>query len=83
MQNEIRYYMSILLDKIGKKIDDTEDIFDPSYIITAVKLPTGAIEIAVNDKLIKEKLEYILEAYDDDMHLHANKDVVLVNLMVV
>jgi hypothetical protein len=58
-------------------------VFEPSHIVTAVKLPTGAIEIAVNTQNIAEKIDYILEAYDDDMCLKSNTDVVMQNIMIV
>lgn len=79
MENEIRYY----LGQIKKAMEAEEDAFEPQYIITAVKLPTGAIEIAVNNKEIAKKIEYILEAYDDDMHLKTNQDIVMQNIMIV
>ena len=79
MENEIRYY----LGQIKKTMEAEENAFEPQYIITAVKLPTGAIEIAVNNKEIAKKIEYILEAYDDDMHLKTNQDIVMQNIMIV
>ena len=79
MENEIRYY----LDQIKKAMEAEENAFEPQYIITAVKLPTGAIEIAVNNKEIAKKIEYILEAYDDDMHLKTNQDITMQNIMIV
>lgn len=79
MENEIRYY----LGQIKKVMEAEENAFEPQYIITAVKLPTGAIEIAVNNKEIAKKIEYILEAYDDDMHLKTNQDIVMQNIMIV
>lgn len=79
MENEIRYY----LGQIKKAMEAEENAFEPQYIITAVKLPTGAIEIAVNNKEIAKKIEYILEAYDDDMHLKTNQDITMQNIMIV
>lgn len=79
MENEIRYY----LGQIKKAMEAEENAFEPQYIITAVKLPTGAIEIAVNNKEIAKKIEYILEAYDDDMHLKTNQDIIMQNIMIV
>lgn len=79
MENEIRYY----LGQIKKAMEAEENAFEPQYIITAVKLPTSAIEIAVNNKEIAKKIEYILEAYDDDMHLKTNQDIVMQNIMIV
>lgn len=76
--NEIKYYLEQLLNYIK---DGGE--FVPQYIVTAVKLPTGAIELAVNTTGIVEKIEYILEAYDDDMHLKTNEEITMQNVMVV
>ena len=78
MENEMRYY----LEQVQGCMEG-ENAFEPSYIITAVKLPTGAIELAVNDKFIKEKIAYILEAYDEEMRLKTNTAVQMQNIMVV
>lgn len=77
MENEIRFYLKAILEVI-----DAEE-FKPQYIVTAVKLPTGAIELAVNTAQIKEKIEYILNAYDEDMHLKTNECIEMVQVMVV
>lgn len=83
MENEIRFY----LKQIKKAMEEPTEVdgkpFEPQYIITAVKLPTGAIEIAINDKEIASKIDYILEAYDDDMHLKTNTSIVMQNIMIV
>jgi hypothetical protein len=55
----------------------------PTHLVTAVKLPSGAVEIAVNTSDIKSKLEYILRAYDEEMQLRTNTAIVMVNAMVV
>ena len=57
--------------------------FVPQYIVTAVQLPTGAVELAINDKEIASKIDYILEAYDDDMCLKTNTSIVMKNIMIV
>jgi ABC-type molybdate transport system ATPase subunit len=77
--NEIRYYLNITLEAMTAE----EEQFKPQYIVTAVKLPTGAIELAVNNSAIKEKIEYILEAYDDDMHLKTNPAISMENILIV
>lgn len=82
MENEIKYY----LKQIKLAMDEEENgeaAFKPQYMITAVKLPTGAIEIAINDKDIDKKIDYILESYDDDMCLKTNKEVAMQNIMIV
>lgn len=61
----------------------SEDKAQISKIVTAVKLPTGAIEIVVNDQCLEQKLEYILSAYDDQMHLVSNKEITMIEAIVV
>lgn len=77
MENGLRYYLKVVEDLIeeGKLV--------PTYIVTAVKLPTGAIELAVNTTAIVDKISYILEAYDEDMCLKTNTDIIMQNIMVV
>lgn len=82
MENELRYYLKQILACMEPS-EDYPKVFEPSYIITAIKLPTGAIEIAVNDKFIKEKIEYILEAYDEEMCHKNDQAVRMQNVMVV
>lgn len=74
---EIRKYLSEIKDMVS---DGNAQI---RKIVTAVKLPTGAIEIAVNDQYLEQKLEYILSAYDDQMHLNSNKAIAMIEAIVV
>jgi hypothetical protein len=74
---EVRKYLSEIKSMVS---DGKAQI---SKIVTAVKLPTGAIEIAVNDQYLEQKLEYILSAYDDQMHLNSNKKIVMIEAIVV
>jgi hypothetical protein len=92
MEHEIRFYLKRILEAMQtyETEENTENgtneakpSFVPQYIVTAVKLPTGAIEIATNNSHIKEKIEYILESYDDEMRLKTNEEVVMCNIMVV
>lgn len=80
-KHEIRYYLELMKEAI----DDLSEsqTFKPQYIITAVKLPNGAIEIAINDKEIASKIDYILDAYDDNMHLKTNENIIMQNIMIV
>jgi hypothetical protein len=86
--NEIRYYLTAikaLMEEPSEadKAHGIDEHFVPQYIVTAVKLPTGAIELAINNSNIAEKIDYILNAYDDEMHLKTNPDIVMQNIMVV
>lgn len=96
--NELRYYLEIMKGAmaapavgIATANADNPDVivkehiepFKPTYLVTAVKLPSGAIELAVNNTGIAEKIDYILEAYDENMHLKSNPEIVMQQLMVV
>lgn len=82
MENEIRFYLKLIKQSMTAE-DGAAETFKPQYIVTAVKLPTGAIELAVNNTDIAEKIDYILDAYDDEMRLKTNNAIVMVQLMVV
>lgn len=83
MENEIRYYLKQIKKAMAEPTEVDGKSFEPQYIVTAVKLPTGAIEIAVNDKEIAGKIDYILDAYDDNMQLKTNTSIVMQNIMIV
>lgn len=83
MENEIRFYLKQIKKAMAEPTEVDGKQFEPQYIVTAVKLPTGAIEIAVNDKEIASKIDYILDAYDDNMCLKTNTSIVMQNIMIV
>lgn len=88
MENELRYYLGMMKAAMQEPSEEDKaagftESFKPTYLVTAVKLPSGAIELAVNNTNIPEKIDYILEAYDEDMHLKSNPAIEMVQLMVV
>ena len=84
MENEIRYYLKQIKAAMAEPTEDERrEAFKPQYLVTATKLPTGAIELAVNNQNIADKIDYILEAYDDDMWLKTNTSIVMQNIMIV
>ena len=88
MENEMRYYLNLIKQSMQEPTEDDvaagiTECFKPQYIVTAVKLPTGAIELAVNNDKIAEKIDYILEAYDEEMRLKTNPAIQMQNIMVV
>ena len=84
MENEIRYYLRQIKAAMTEPTEDEQrEAFKPQYLITAVKLPTGAIELAVNNQNIANKIDYILEAYDDDMQLKTNTSIKMENILIV
>ena len=61
MEHEIRYYLKQMKALMAEPEEGENRVpFKPSYFVTAVKLPTGAIELAVNTENISEKIDYIL-----------------------
>lgn len=86
--NELRYYLRAMRQAMEEPTAEEKSLgieaeFKPTYLITAVKLPTGAIELAVNNANIPDKIDYILEAYDDNMRLKTNPAIEMVQMMVV
>lgn len=81
--NELRYYLRAMKNLLEQTPEEDVEPFKPTYLITAVKLPTGAIELAINNTDIPAKIEYILETYDDEMKLKRNPEIAMVQLMVV
>jgi len=84
MENEIRYYLKQVKALMAEPEEgEIRVAFKPTYFITAVKLPTGAIELSINTENIPEKIDYILDAYDGDMCLKTNREISITQLMVV
>ena len=81
--NELRYYLNAMKSLMEQTPEEDMEPFKPTYLVTAVKLPTGAIELAINNENIPAKIDYILEAYDENMHLKSNPDIVMQQMMVV
>lgn len=52
-------------------------------LVLAVRLPTGAKELIINDSNIVEKASYIYSAYDDEMKLKTNPQISIVSYMIV
>lgn len=59
------------------------EIESPSYLITVVQLPTGALELIINRDNIQEKISYISRAYNDNLELNANNDVKIIDFILV
>jgi hypothetical protein len=55
----------------------------PKVLVTAVKLPTNAIEIITNTDNLEEKINYLTSAYDDEFKLKTNPRVQIVGFMLI
>ena len=54
-----------------------------TYLVVAVKLPTGAIELITNAEQLASKIEYYKNAYDDNFCLKNNPNIQIVGYMLV
>jgi hypothetical protein len=70
-----------LKEQFLQQAKNTKKGFD--VLVTAVKLPTGAVEVITNTQNIESKIDYLKTAYDDDFKLNNNKDVQIVGFMLV
>lgn len=55
----------------------------PSILVTVVQLPTGAKEVITNNQCIKEKIDYLDTAYDEQFRLKANNNDRIVGVLIV
>ena len=69
--------------KFLNETDPNNDARKITYLIVAVKLPTGAIEIITNTEQIQSKIEYYRNAYDDNFCLKTNTAIKIVGYMLV
>lgn len=63
--------------------DLNEEEVGLTHIVTAVQLPTGAVEIAINTVNIVSKIEYILGAYDSGMYLKSNPEIQMLDVIII
>jgi hypothetical protein len=68
------------LEKLKKKIDCCKN---PEVIITVVKLPTGALEVITNYQELQGKIDYILNAYDDNLCLKTCPQIKLMDCIIL
>lgn len=52
------------------------------YLVAAVLLPTGAVELITNTQYVPSKIEYYLKAYDDEFKLKTNPAIQIVGFML-
>jgi hypothetical protein len=77
VSNPVRRVFRLQVELIAKRE------FQPQLLVAAVKLPTGAIEVITNTQDLQSKIDYYLNAYDDDFRLKVNPNVQIVNYMLI
>ena len=58
-----------------------DGLLDSAKICLAIRMPDGNTELIINQSA-KAKLDYIRNAYDDDLRLKNNTDIYIVNYMI-
>lgn len=90
-EHPIRYYLHMMRKRIlcencvptdNLEVKETTSRLVPQCLVTAVKLPSGAIEVAVNHYGIVDKIDYILSAYDGNMQLITNPVIRMVEVFI-
>lgn len=71
-----------LKQRFQKELLDWKHRPTPDVLVTAVKLPTGAVEVITNHQMLKEKIEYLNESYDEDFKLKRNNEVQIVGYII-
>lgn len=62
---------------------ETESTANLRVLVTAVMLPTGAIETITNSHRLEDKVKYLRDAYNDEFRLKVNPEVRIVGYMLV
>lgn len=52
-------------------------------LITVIKLPNGALETIVNYNNLGEKMDYIVDAYDDNLKLKTCQDIQIIDFILL
>lgn len=74
----------MLMTELRKRfIKDVKTKTAPELLVVAVKLPTGAIETIVNTSKLADKIQYYMEAYDDEFRLKTYPVIQVVGYMLV
>lgn len=72
-----------MLELRKKFLHESENPTNRVLLVTAVMLPTGAIETITNSYRIAEKIEYLRSSYDDEFRLKTNPEVRIIGYMLV
>ena len=57
-----------------------DDLLETAKICLAIKMPDGSTELIINQNA-KTKIDYIRNAYDEDLKLKNNGEIQIVNYM--
>ena len=60
-----------------------EKVVNLNYLVLAIQLPNGAIELITNTMDFEEKFQYILSTYDKDLRMYNNNRIEILDWMMV
>ena len=55
----------------------------PVLLVTVVKLPSGALETTINNSNIESKIEYIINAYDENLKLKTCNEIQIKDFIIL
>lgn len=64
-------------------VSDYSERIRVKAIVVAVQLPSGAVEIITNHEDLEGKYMYYLETYDENMTMYKNKNIRIVDWMIL
>lgn len=71
-------------EKIIKKVENLDKELKPlSIVVTVVRLPSGALETIVNNQCLDSKIQYIPNAYDENLRLKTCNDIQLMDCIIL
>jgi len=73
--------MIVLRNMFEDEVNMTS-LHDVKYLVVAIELPTGATELIINTTNIPSKIDYYMNAYDENFRLKANPTIQIVDFML-
>ena len=60
-----------------------EKIATMRYLVLAIRLPNGAVELITNTMDFQEKFQYLVSTYDKELKMYDNTLIQIINWMIV
>lgn len=60
-----------------------EKIATMRYLVLAIRLPNGAVELITNTMDFQEKFQYLVSTYDKELKMYNNTLIQIINWMIV
>lgn len=73
--NRLNIFKNILEDMISGQTN-------VKIIILVIELPSGALEVITNSENLIDKMQYIINTYDDRLHMKSNQDIRIADYII-